>query len=212
MMVLNLLLVPLIVSLVVLGLMWSSKLQGYGNFMALKDVSPELHDFIRYSAAGLISILVFVYLKVEAVSWTWEWPAVLASAFVATYVGEKFGTGWISGAVVSWDANDYWNDEEYDEWMKLPVFKQIIRILPKNMFGVFIVAMLRGLLWGIWFAPIGYFIDVKFYLLVWAWVTALPAAHAIGAAFQHSLTPEYGSWGRKEDLRWLLFTLIAINL
>ena len=47
---------PLIVSVIFFALMWSGKLQGYGNYEILKSFSAELHDAIRYSAAGVISV------------------------------------------------------------------------------------------------------------------------------------------------------------
>ncbi len=202
--------ISLAVCLVVFSLMWCSKLQG-GSWAWLEDRAFAFHEFCKNTFAGICATAAFILLNPELSLVWWEWLASVAVGALACWIGEKFGTGWQSGAVVLWDADHYWQEMEQESFMEWPVFKQIIRLLPKNMFGVFMVIALRGVLWGFPFVLL-FPISFEFHKLIFAWVVALPAAHAMGAGFQYSLTPDHGAWGRKEELRWLITLLIAVNL
>lgn len=207
----NYILIPFIVSFTLFALMWSGKLQGYGNFKPLKDFNSELHDFVRYAFAGLLTVTIFTFLQIDWSILTWQWALILLAGALSTWLGEKAGAGWVSGAIYNWNANYYWQEGEQDRWMQLPVFRQIIKLLPENMLGVFMVAGMRGLLWGLPFSLL-LWIDTDYHKLILAWAFSLPASQAIAAGMQHSLTPEYGSWGRHEEIRWPLTLLIGVNL
>jgi len=206
----DLFLSPLIVALAVLGLIFCARLKGYGNYIALKDFSPEFHDFIRYTVDGLIIVGVFTYWNDISLQ-GWEWLVVFACGALMSYAGESFGTGWQSGAISHWDANLYWETMEQETWMGWPIIKQIVDILPRNMFGVFCVMAIRGSLWGVWALPL-YFIDPLYLYIAWSWCVSLPTASAIGKAMEVSVGSHLGSWERKEETRSLLALINALVL
>ena len=206
----NLILVPLLVGLSVLTLMWCSKLQG-GAWHWLEERAHYFHDFCKYTAAGICSIIIFnCFIFGWSLPWWW-WLASISVGAAGCRFGETFGTGWQSGAVATWDAKYYWEEMEKESFMEYPIFKQIIKLLPRNMFGVFCVIALRGSLWGL---PFLFLIPIspEYWKLCYAWIVGLPVAFAIGKAFEVSLSPKHGSWVRKEELRWLITILIAIYL